>query len=26
VDLKVNISGQIDTYKQTLKFQIVNKK
>jgi len=26
VDMKLNVSGQIDTYKRTLKFQIVNKK
>jgi hypothetical protein len=26
VDIKVNTSGQVDTYKRTLKFQIVNKK
>lgn len=26
IDIKVNTSGQVDTYKRTLKFQIVNKK
>ena len=26
IDMKLEISGQIDTYKRTLKFQIVNKK
>ena len=26
IDIKVNTSGQVDTYKRTIKFQIVNKK
>jgi hypothetical protein len=26
IDIKVNTSGERDTYKRTIKFQIVNKK